>query len=1295
MLDYMTVAEDREKARKNLDRALAGEHLLESAFSGEEPGPRRYFEVSHHPVRASDGPVIGVAVFANDVTERQRAEEDRLAHLRFFERLDQINRALHGTNDLEQMMSDVLDAALDVFDCDRAWLVYPCDPESASYRVPMERTRPDSRAPSPEGSTCPSIRRSPGVLRAVRASDGPVTFGPGSELPLPTQLTERFGVQSQIAVAVYPKVFKPYVFGLHQCSRRRIWTPEDAKLLRETGRRLGDALTSLLTHRGLTESEERYRTLIQRIQAAVVVHGPDTRVLASNSKAQELLGLSEDQLLGRTVTDRVWQFSGADGTAIPPEEFPACKVCATGQALRDRVARIHRPGEDATGDIWVLVNADPVLGRDGEVLQVIVTFTDITELKRLETEQTRASRALRLLSDANQALIRITDEAALLNEVCRIAVDVGGYRLAWVGFAEHDEANTLRSVAQAGPGSGDIEPAGDVRTDEERGRGPSGDAVRTGRSCIVRSTAEGPGFDSWREAAARRDYRSAIALPLASEGRTFGALVVYAGEEGAFDAREVEVLEELAGNLAFGVTALRTGRSGIRRNGGGVPVRRVQSKPRRGDEVAEGRLHKEAERGSLLLDLFLRSPQLSEKQVFDERARAGRPAHRQHDRLPAPRLRRPEDRQPDDLEQSRARELLGGLRHALPDRQGRQLGRLRPARTAGDLQRLRRLAQPERPAAGSCAAAAVHERAGPRGRHRQDHLRRWEQGRGVRRRRRLPGPADRQRAAEAHQAAARRRAGRVPRPALSHGLGDEPGHRAGEEPRPPVRGGLPDRRRARRVRHGVGRPGRRAWRHRATGRGCGTSRRATSTSWTSGSTHPRPSCGPRPGRSSRTARSSWTTPRPTRASRRGGRRRRSADSAPARRSRCAPTASCAACSRSTRARPGCSTARSRPSWASSPPTSASRSVPSRRTSCRTRAEQALRAERGLFVGGPTVVFNWKAEEGWPVEYVSPNVADQFGYAPEDFTSGRVLYRRHRASGRPRARGRRGVRLQRAGRDFVRAGVPHRPHRRALPLDPRLHNRSQEDGTGPSPTTTGTSWTSPSASRRRREVVHVNRALRMLSDTNQALIRVTDEATLLNEVCRIAVDVGGYRMAWVGTRRARRDQRGRCARWPRRRSARSHVESASGHAGRTTSAVEGPAGPRSAPGQPCIVRSISADPDFAPWREAACSEATSPSSPCPSRAKARPRSARHLRRGGGRVRFPGGRDPEGAGRRPGFRRHRAAHAGEAGPGGSGPGGSSTRRCARARSGTASSPRTPRTRSPSSTSTSVSRTSARRS
>lgn len=134
----------------------------------------------------------------------------------------------------------------------------------------------------------------------------------------------------------------------------------------------------------LRESEEKYRTLIQKIQTAVVVHGADTQIITSNLKAQELLGLPEDQLLGKTVIDSAWHFFLEDGTTAPLEKYPVSQVLATRKSLRNCVLGVHRP--DKEYNVWVLVNADPVFGKVGEVAQVIVTFIDITERKQAEEE---------------------------------------------------------------------------------------------------------------------------------------------------------------------------------------------------------------------------------------------------------------------------------------------------------------------------------------------------------------------------------------------------------------------------------------------------------------------------------------------------------------------------------------------------------------------------------------------------------------------------------------------------------------------------------------------------------------------------------------------------------------------------------------------------------------------------------------------------------------------------------------------------------------------------------------------
>jgi PAS domain S-box-containing protein len=135
------------------------------------------------------------------------------------------------------------------------------------------------------------------------------------------------------------------------------------------------------------QSEEKYRTLIHKIQAAVIVHGADTKILTSNSMARELLGLTEEQLEGKTAIDQDWHFFREDGTAATQDEYPVNRVLASRKAIRNYVLGVHRSSGE--NNVWVLVNADPVFGKDGEFAQIIVTFIDITDRKRAEVELTR------------------------------------------------------------------------------------------------------------------------------------------------------------------------------------------------------------------------------------------------------------------------------------------------------------------------------------------------------------------------------------------------------------------------------------------------------------------------------------------------------------------------------------------------------------------------------------------------------------------------------------------------------------------------------------------------------------------------------------------------------------------------------------------------------------------------------------------------------------------------------------------------------------------------------------------
>ena len=191
------------------------------------------------------------------VTDHKRTKEDRAAHVWFLECMDRINRAMQGTNDLEEMMSAVLDAVLEIFACDRAWLVYPCDPHGTTWRAVMEHTRPEFPGAFALHTDLPIDSEVAAVFAAARACNGVLLLGPAYDLTVPAQLAYRFAIRSLMAMAIYPKVDEPYLFGLHECSVPRAWTAQEERLFQEIGRRLTDSLTSLLIFRSLQESERR------------------------------------------------------------------------------------------------------------------------------------------------------------------------------------------------------------------------------------------------------------------------------------------------------------------------------------------------------------------------------------------------------------------------------------------------------------------------------------------------------------------------------------------------------------------------------------------------------------------------------------------------------------------------------------------------------------------------------------------------------------------------------------------------------------------------------------------------------------------------------------------------------------------------------------------------------------------------------------------------------------------------------------------------------------------------------
>jgi PAS domain S-box-containing protein len=286
--------------------------------------------------------------------------------------------------------------------------------------------------------------------------------------------------------------------------------------------------------------------VLENSPAMIYMKDPEGRYIFVNRRWTELLHNTTEGAQGRT-----------DMQLFPPEaarQFAENdrNVMASGQTFQFEEQAMLSDGPHYYDSTKVALRND-----QGKVYALCGISMDVTERKLKEESLRQVHRALRVLSQCNAAVVHATEEQALLNEVCRIAVGPAGYQLAWVGYTEHDEARTVRPVASAGPAEGFLDRIHVSWADNQYGRGSIGYAIRENRPVVVRRLSEQPTFAVWRDALATRNFDSVLAVPLSEQGSVFGALAIYAEESDAFDSSEVDLIVELGRNLAHGIVSLR------------------------------------------------------------------------------------------------------------------------------------------------------------------------------------------------------------------------------------------------------------------------------------------------------------------------------------------------------------------------------------------------------------------------------------------------------------------------------------------------------------------------------------------------------------------------------------------------------------------------------------------------------------------------------------------------------------------------------------------------------------------
>ncbi|MFP5501630.1 MAG: ATP-binding protein [Candidatus Sericytochromatia bacterium] len=285
-------------------------------------------------------------------------------------RLNEISRLIEQTLDLEEMIQRVVAKLLEIFEADRAYMLYPCNPDAPSITVPIEYTRPEYPGSFELNTPIPMNPGGAQVMRDALEAGGPVVYGPQRPFPMDEGVLAHFQVQSQLDIAIRPKIGEPWLLGLHQCAHPRVWTADEQALMQDIALRLADAFSNVLFHQELKRSEQRYRTVLDNIREAVLQLDASGAIAYHNPAWTTMTQDCPPPPPGAKFVD--WLH--------PDDRQRAQRILAAPDEDPDAFeARLLSNG---AGPRWVEIHAQATTRSPGE--SMTVTLRDITDRKLAE-----------------------------------------------------------------------------------------------------------------------------------------------------------------------------------------------------------------------------------------------------------------------------------------------------------------------------------------------------------------------------------------------------------------------------------------------------------------------------------------------------------------------------------------------------------------------------------------------------------------------------------------------------------------------------------------------------------------------------------------------------------------------------------------------------------------------------------------------------------------------------------------------------------------------------------------------
>lgn len=338
----------------------------------------------------------------NDTTAPQTitgAPVQDSSYLSFLQSLDIIHQSLRKAEDIDQMMKDVLDTVLSIFDSDRAWLLFPCDPSADSWDVPMERTRPGYPGALAGGVSIPMLPEAIDIFSTALEAGVPVTYDPDSGRNLPAEAARQFTILSQMNVVIHPRKGRPWLLGMHQCSHARIWTKHEQLLFHEIGRRIADALNTMLLLQELQKSEEKYRSVVDN--SPDLIYRADTNGMLTfvSPAVHGLLGYTAEEAIGMNLAKDIY---------VNPEDRQRFleHTMASGSIERFHFQVRHKDGSVR----WASTNAKLMEDEHGQIVGIEGVTRNITEQKLDKIALSQSKTYLRTVIDTLPDLVWLKDE---------------------------------------------------------------------------------------------------------------------------------------------------------------------------------------------------------------------------------------------------------------------------------------------------------------------------------------------------------------------------------------------------------------------------------------------------------------------------------------------------------------------------------------------------------------------------------------------------------------------------------------------------------------------------------------------------------------------------------------------------------------------------------------------------------------------------------------------------------------------------------------------------------------------